>query len=130
VIVAVLVAAPRAPSSSLRLVTFTRFVVIGDIHIPRETIDVVEAYVMSVLGALGNHVHFVDTFEAYHSQSGEIHCGTNALRAPLEETRGFATRWWDQGVYDPSIDTTYDVKAGPSPAPGTAPPNDYDRSVV
>ena len=98
-----------------------RFIDWMRIHIPDATVDVVEAYVKSVLEPLGNTVHFVDTFEAYHSLAGEIHCGTNALRTPLEETFGFTTRWWDPGVYDPAVDTTYRPEDGPTSIPGSTP---------
>lgn len=40
--------------------------------------------------------------------SGEVHCGTNAVRTPPEEQVGFTARWWDAGNYDPDYDTSYD----------------------
>jgi protein-arginine deiminase len=44
---------------------------------------VFEAFVESVFGPLGLMCHFVDTYEGYHLQMGEIHCGTNVVREPL-----------------------------------------------
>jgi protein-arginine deiminase len=38
--------------------------------------------------------HFIDTYEGYHLQMGEIHCGTNVVREP------FMQPWWE---FDPSV---------------------------
>jgi len=79
------------------------------IKIPGNTVDVLEGYMKSVLEPFGPSVHFIDDFECYHALMGEVHCGTNAKREPPEEQGAFFTeRWWDQGVYDPDYDTSYD----------------------
>jgi len=72
--------------------------------IPENTVDVLETYMLTVLGNLGNTVHFIDDW-FYHTQEGEVHCGTNAKRTPPAEA-ALAEKWWE--VYDPSIDTSYD----------------------
>lgn len=36
--------------------------------------------IATALAALGLTVHFLDIWEPYHTASGEVHCGTNALR--------------------------------------------------
>jgi protein-arginine deiminase len=38
--------------------------------------------------ATGVKLKFIDDFETYHEQYGEIHCGTNSTRKPPED------RWW------------------------------------
>jgi len=78
------------------------------VRIPDKTIDVIEAYVLSVLEPLGNTVDFIEDFECYHEMMGEVHCGTNAKRMPPELDVSFSDRWWDAGVYDPDYDTSYD----------------------
>ncbi|MFQ5591931.1 MAG: protein-arginine deiminase family protein, partial [Phycisphaerae bacterium] len=88
--------------------TFTKWM---HVRIPGDTVDVFEMYMKSILEAIGNTVHFVDDFESYHEQWGEVHCGTNAKRKPPELHSGFTSRWWDSGVYDPDYDTTYDPDA-------------------
>jgi hypothetical protein len=72
------------------------------INIPDTKVDVVEAYVLSVLAPLGVTVHFVDDW-FYHSALGEAHCATNAVRE-LPEAND-VKRWWD--FYDPTVDTSY-----------------------
>ena len=42
--------------------------------------DAFEKAVRLQLEPLGARLHFVDIWEPYHTRSGEIHCGTNALR--------------------------------------------------
>lgn len=71
--------------------------------IPDTTLDVVEVYMRSVLEPHGLTLHFIDDFHAYHARYGEVHCGTNAKRAPLELTR--PERWWQ--FYDPDYDVSY-----------------------
>ncbi len=71
--------------------------------IPEDTVDVLETYMLTVLGHYGNTVHFIDDW-FYHTQDGEVHCGTNAKRRPPAEA-ALAEKWWE--VYDPSIDTRY-----------------------
>ena len=77
------------------------------IKIPDNTVDVFEAYMKSILEAIGNTVHFIENFESYHAQWGEVHCGTNAKRRPPELDKSFGARWWDAGNYDPDIDKSY-----------------------
>lgn len=79
------------------------------IHIPTDTVDVIEGYLKSVLEPLGNTVRFIDEFEFYHEAFGDIHCGTNVIRAMPEKKPAFIARWWDPGVYDPDRDLTYKV---------------------
>jgi protein-arginine deiminase len=46
----------------------------------------------------GQEVHFVDDWLSYHKLSGEVHCGTNVLRKPIE-----GVRWWEHeydGLYN------------------------------
>ena len=81
------------------------------IRIPDNTVDVIEGFMKSILEPIGNTVHFIDDFESYHEQMGEVHCGTNAKRKPPEEHAGFTARWWDAGNYDPDYDTSYDPAA-------------------
>lgn len=73
------------------------------VWIPDSTVDVVEVYMRSVLEPHGLTLHFIDDFHAYHAQYGEVHCGTNAKRAPMELTR--PERWWQ--FYDPDYDVSY-----------------------
>jgi hypothetical protein len=58
--------------------------------IPEGTVDIFETYTEVVLDALGVRAHWVDSW-FYHVRFGEIHCGTNVLRAPA--LRG-TTPWW------------------------------------
>jgi len=87
------------------------------VHIPGKTIDVVEAYMESILRPTGNIVHFVDDFEFYHENFGEVHCGTNAVRNPSEVSGRSLRRWWDPGVYEPSRDVSYFPIGADSGAP-------------
>jgi outer membrane protein OmpA-like peptidoglycan-associated protein len=77
------------------------------LFIPDGTVDVTEGYVKSVLEHHGCIVEFIDCFEAYHQKEGEIHCGTNAIRAAPDAGAGITTRWFDPGVYDPGQDASY-----------------------
>ncbi|MFP4003560.1 MAG: protein-arginine deiminase family protein [Alphaproteobacteria bacterium] len=47
--------------------------------------------------ALGEGVRFVDTWDAYHSQFGEVHCATNVLR------RHFDLDWWKPVAKRPEL---------------------------
>lgn len=49
--------------------------------IPENTVDLMEACILIVLESVGAKVRFVDSW-FYHVRSGEIHCGTNAIRKP------------------------------------------------
>ena len=48
-----------------------------------------ESAVRSQLEPLGLTCHFIDDWDAYFRDFGELHCGTNVVRQP------FARRWWD-----------------------------------
>ncbi|MBC7806478.1 MAG: hypothetical protein H7145_10045, partial [Akkermansiaceae bacterium] len=50
--------------------------------------DLFEMAIRDRLAPLGLRLHFVDIHEPYHVRSGEIHCGTNAVR------RLKNPRWW------------------------------------
>ena len=43
------------------------------------------------LGAVGLHTHYVDDWDTYHRNNGEVHCATNVLRVPDD------TFWWETG---------------------------------
>jgi|GEM_PF-2397419 len=53
-------------------------------------VDLFEACILAVAGALGLQVDFVDTW-FYHLNFGGLHCGTNVLRAPQPGQR---FDWW------------------------------------
>jgi hypothetical protein len=78
--------------------------------LPVDTVDVVEGFVLSVLEPTGNSVHFISEFESLHSNFGEVHCGTNAIRRNPESDSAFTSRWWDKGVYDPDFDESYTTR--------------------
>lgn len=56
----------------------------------------IERYVRDKLAPLGLTCHFVDTYDGYHLQMGEVHCGTNVVREP------FSYDWWE---FDTSINS-------------------------
>ncbi|MGB1016219.1 MAG: protein-arginine deiminase family protein, partial [Nannocystaceae bacterium] len=41
----------------------------------------------------GLQVHYIDDWNSYHLQYGEVHCGTNIQRTPLVED------WWNAGAH-------------------------------
>ncbi len=41
----------------------------------------------------GLQLHFIDDWDSYHLQYGEVHCGTNVQRTPLIES------WWDAAAH-------------------------------
>jgi protein-arginine deiminase len=51
--------------------------------------NIFEDYVNSELGTIGISVDFVDDWDTYHRNDGEIHCGTKVKRTPLN------TNWWE-----------------------------------
>lgn len=51
--------------------------------------DLFETAIRERLEPIGMRLHFVDIHEPYHVRSGEIHCGTNAVR------RLKNPRWWN-----------------------------------
>jgi uncharacterized Zn-binding protein involved in type VI secretion len=58
------------------------------------TVDIVEAYVHTLISPLGLTPHFVDDW-SYHTRVGSVHCGTNVRRTPPNVS------WWDPSHYDP-----------------------------
>ena len=48
-----------------------------------------EAYVKGVLEPLSLVCHFIDDWDTYFRDGGEIHCGTNSSRQP------FTQKWWE-----------------------------------
>jgi hypothetical protein len=64
------------------------------IRIPEGRVDLFEACTRARLKPTGAKVHFIHTWEWYHIQSGDIHCGTNVQRTPMEDDAAFA-KWWD-----------------------------------
>ena len=48
-----------------------------------------EAYVKGVLEPLSLVCHFIDDWDTYFRDGGEIHCGTNTSRQP------FTQKWWE-----------------------------------
>ncbi len=48
-----------------------------------------EAYVEGVLHPLGLVCHFIDDWDTYFREGGEIHCGTNTSRQP------YSQKWWE-----------------------------------
>ncbi|MEZ5427396.1 MAG: protein-arginine deiminase family protein [Pyrinomonadaceae bacterium] len=57
--------------------------------------DIFEQYMIQMLGFFNLQGHPIDDFEAYHSQGGNVHCGTNTLRK--SDLTGL--KWWQ---FDPS----------------------------
>ena len=51
--------------------------------------DLFEEDIKSKLVALGLTVKFLDDWSEYHVMNGEVHCGTNTLRAPT------MAKWWE-----------------------------------
>jgi len=62
------------------------------IQIVDTRVDLFEAYAAVKLKNLGLEPYFIDDWNTYHENEGEIHCGTNALRTPPELTS--SRRWW------------------------------------
>jgi len=52
-------------------------------------VDQFEKDVQDKLTPLGLTVNFLDCWDEYHVNLGEVHCGTNTLRAPT------TARWWE-----------------------------------
>jgi protein-arginine deiminase len=53
--------------------------------------DIFESYTKRKLRTLGLKVYFVDDWDNYHIDMGEIHCGTNAKRVPPKDWE-----WWKE----------------------------------
>jgi hypothetical protein len=62
-----------------------------ELIIPEDTVDLFEVAIALAARWLGVEWRFVDSW-SYHITSGEIHCGTNALRMP---TFSGVPPWWD-----------------------------------
>jgi len=62
------------------------------IQIPEGRVDLFEACTVARLKPTGAKIHFVDTWDWYHRLDGEIHCGTNVQRTPMEKSGG--PKWW------------------------------------
>ena len=70
------------------------------IWIPENNVDLFEACIQVRLEDIGLTVHWVDDWDTYHRQKGEIHCGTNVVRTPPEAKQGYnGPYWWDH--YNP-----------------------------
>ncbi len=52
--------------------------------------DPFESQLVEAFGKHGITVHFVEDWDMLHRLSGEVHCGTNAKRAPLSDVF-----WWE-----------------------------------
>lgn len=52
--------------------------------------DIFEVLIEEQLRAEGLEPHFIDTWDAYHSSGGGIHCATNCLRDPGDDVK-----WWE-----------------------------------
>jgi Protein-arginine deiminase (PAD) len=61
------------------------------LRIPEDTVDLFEVAIALAVSSLGIQWRFVDSW-TYHLTSGEIHCGTNALRRPSFRGR---QPWWE-----------------------------------
>jgi protein-arginine deiminase len=53
--------------------------------------DIFETQLEQSLSAIGLRVHFIETWNLYHTRGGEVHCGTNATR------RVPSVNWWETG---------------------------------
>ena len=58
-------------------------------HGPRvDGVDIFEAETEEVLNAIGVEVHWIETWDVYHTGAGQVHCGSNTEREPSQ------TPWW------------------------------------
>jgi protein-arginine deiminase len=57
-----------------------------------EGVDIFRAQLEEALGNVGVTVHFIEDWNLYHRLSGEVHCGTNAMRTLRE-----GDLWWESG---------------------------------
>jgi Protein-arginine deiminase (PAD)/Protein-arginine deiminase (PAD) middle domain len=53
-------------------------------------VDLFEDHYRKTLESLGLTVNFIDDWDLYHLQKGEVHCGTNTLRKP-----NTSIPWWE-----------------------------------
>jgi protein-arginine deiminase len=56
--------------------------------IPDPFIPEFRAYVKQALADIGQRAIFIDNWDIYHRQIGEVHCGSNTRRQPLQQP------WW------------------------------------
>jgi protein-arginine deiminase len=66
------------------------------IWIPEDNVDLLEACVQVLLEDVGLTVHWIDDWDTYHRNFGEVHCGTNVVRTPPEAEPGYSgPHWWE-----------------------------------
>jgi protein-arginine deiminase len=53
--------------------------------------DIFEAEMRALLAPYGINVHFAEDWDAYHTNNGEVHCGTNSTREIP------SAKWWESG---------------------------------
>jgi protein-arginine deiminase len=78
---------------TVNLLYFDGHVLIADPFGPKVNgKDVFKEDLDTRLGALGLVTHYVDDWDTYHRNDGEVHCGTNSLRiVPTDDA------WWEDG---------------------------------
>ena len=54
-------------------------------------VDIFKKDFETKLTAIGYTVRWIDDWDLYHAEEGEIHCGTNAARAIPD------VKWWEGG---------------------------------
>jgi len=55
--------------------------------------DIMKTQFEQALGKLGIQVHWIEDWNAYHIEEGEVHCGSNTTRqVPADE------KWWESGL--------------------------------
>jgi protein-arginine deiminase len=55
-------------------------------------VDIFKQQMIDAFAVHGITVHFVENWHLYHALGGEVHCGSNALRATPADVR-----WWETG---------------------------------
>jgi protein-arginine deiminase len=55
--------------------------------------DIFKVQMQNALQPYGVTVHFIEDWDAYHIQDGEVHCGSNTTRAIPANTK-----WWESGL--------------------------------
>ena len=53
--------------------------------------DIFKSAMQQALAPVGITVHFAEDWDAYHRNSGEVHCGTNSTRRIPD------AKWWESG---------------------------------
>ncbi len=78
---------------TVNLLHFDGHLLIADPFGPKvDGVDVFKEDLDTRLGALGLVTHYVDDWDTYHRNNGEVHCATNALRVvPSDDA------WWEGG---------------------------------